>query len=367
MSLNLYNFAVSHDEAAKLVAVNGAKVTYVFEGEPGVGKTAILRTLEKNLGDTYDYIYANLPYFDVPNIALSMPNHETQTTIPYVNTMWYGTDKNKPKIVMLDEVFKCPVEQVRLMANRMMLERIVGEYQLPPGSIVFGTTNFTTDGVGDRTSAHTSSRINRVAYRKPTLEEWKKWAIQDDIDPFVLAWATHNPELFKSYKDTQFDQKLHDNNQGLFRMIFHPTHNNQAYVAPRTLELASHELKNMDVVGEDLTQRSLVGLLGVKAGLDLMAQVALGSQLPHPDDIVADPLNARIPRDGVAKLLMVFKSLSYINERTIASYAQYIPRLGQECMSTWTKTCLQSEEKKSIVLGNQTVRAWAIENSWIHA
>lgn len=361
---NLYQYAVGHEEAVQLVMHTGDRVTHVFEGEPGCSKSSILKTLRTRLGDAYDYIYADLPTFDIPDIALSMPNHDTRTTMPYVNDLWLGTDPKKPKVVMLDEVFKVN-DHVRLMANRAMLERVIGSYHLPAGSLLFATTNFSSDGVGDRTSAHTNSRVARLMFRKPTVQEWTAWANDNGINPIVITWANQNPIVFKSYKDTAFDAGLHKNGQGPFRFIFHPTENNTTYVCPRTLELASHELNRYEQLGASVIQKVLIGIIGVTAALDMMTYMQLSQDLPHPDDIVKSPESARVPANNVAKLMLMFKSLQYITPETLPSYVTYMNRLGAEIMATWVKTMVSSSQVKTFALMNQDVRRFAIANSWL--
>lgn len=362
---NTYNFAVNHAEAAALIKSNGTKVSYVVEGEPGVGKSSILKSLQAQLGTSdYDFIYIDVPLKDIPNIALAMPNHETKTTSDYVHDIWYGTDPHKPKVVMLDEVFK-GAEYVKLMMNRLLLERTVGDYKLPEGSIVFGTTNFATDGVGDKTNGHTNSRVTRVQMRKPTQEEWMSWAVDNNIHEFVTTWAKQNPAAFHSYKDTEFDARMHKDGQGLFHYIYHPQHNNMAYVCPRTLELASHQAHNMTITGEALLTKALIGTVGAKAALDMSALFALGNDLPALEDIVNAPDSARIPRSGPAQMMLTFKSIQYLSDRTIDAFATYFQRMPKEVTSTWVKTVVSSTKVKDIAIRNQQIRNFAISNSWL--
>lgn len=361
-----YSYAVNHLEAVQLLQANGDKISYVFEGEPGAGKSSLLKTMQATLGDKYDYIYVDLPTKDIPDIALSMPDHEHKVTVPYMNTMWLGDSQNpdKPKVIMLDELFKC-TDYVRLLANRLLLERMVGTMKLPEGSIVFGTSNFQSDGVGDRVSAHTNSRVSRVHMRKPAAEEWMQWAYDNNIHEFVLTWVKQNPQVFSSYKDTEFDASLHNNGKGVFRFIYHPQHNNSAYVCPRTLELASHQLHNLDMLGSALTQKGLVGTVGMSAALDIMTYAELGRELPAPQDIEISPDTARVPTNGVAKLMLVYKSLQFLNAENIDAYSIYFDRLGKEIMSTWVKTLVESTAIREVALRNQKVRSWAIQNSWV--
>lgn len=334
-----FDFMVSHKEASALIAANGSKLSYIVEGEPGISKSSILKTLKASLGDAYDYVYVDVPLKDIPDIALSMPDHATQTTKAYVNSLWLGSDPKKPKVIMLDEVFK-GTPYVQLMMNRLLLERCVGDYQLPEGSIVFGTTNLSTDGVGDRTNGHTNSRVSRIIMRKPNLQEWVSWGANNGVHELVLAWVNQNPNMFESYTTHQEDVKQKDGTS-LFHYIFHPQHNNQAYVCPRTLELASHQLKNLDLVGRSITEKGLIGVLGLKAALDMSAYIDLGKDLPLPQDIDKDPNTARIPANPIAKLMMVYKSLQYLNNNNLDNYVTYFKRMDNaEIMVTWVRTIM---------------------------
>ena len=365
MSLNIYStFAINHNEAATLIRTNGAKISYVIESEPGVGKSSILKTIEKQMGDKYEYIYVDVPLLDIPNIALSMPDHDTQTTKEFVNELWLGKDPKKPKVIMLDEIWKGQIF-VQLMMNRLLLEKVVGGRKLPEGSIVFGTSNFSTDGVGDKTNGHTNSRVARIQMRKPTQPEWTNWAINNNINEVVLAWIGQNPAIFSSYKDTEFDSKLHKDGQGIFHYIYHPQHNNMAYVCPRTLELASHQLHNIELTGESLLTKALIGTLGSKAALDLTALMALGADLPHPDDIVKNPAKAKVPKSAAAQMMLIYKSLQYINKDNIAAWTCYFERFSIECYSTWVKTAASAESSKPFILRHQPIIDFALANSWI--
>jgi hypothetical protein len=361
----MYNFAVNHDEAATLVRANGSNITYIIEGEPGSSKSSILKTIESLEGDRYEYIYIDAPLKDIPDIALTMPHHESQTTRAYINQIWMGKDANKPKIVMIDEVFKC-TPYVQLMLNRLMLDHYVGDYQLPAGSIVFGTTNFATDGVGDKTNGHTNSRVARIPMRKPNQVEWTKWAVNNNINPFILTWIGQNPAIFSSYKDpatTSFDAKLHADGQGIFQYIYHPQHNAQAYVCPRTLELASHQLNNLDKLGEELTIKALIGTVGGKAALDMGALLALGADLPSPDEVMSNPTKCKLPKSVGAQMILVYKSLNYITAGTIDAWAEYIGRMGLEVRAVWVKTMRHQPELLDIMSRNRQLVDWVVDNS----
>jgi cellulose biosynthesis protein BcsQ len=56
---------VTIDELRKLIPTIGKELTPVIQSEPGCGKTSILKMLEEDLGDKYDYIYVDCPVKDM--------------------------------------------------------------------------------------------------------------------------------------------------------------------------------------------------------------------------------------------------------------------------------------------------------------
>jgi ClpP class serine protease len=60
---------VSLTEAADMVEHVGENVSFIFKGEMGIGKSAILSTLADRLGDAYRYVYAETQTFDVGDVS----------------------------------------------------------------------------------------------------------------------------------------------------------------------------------------------------------------------------------------------------------------------------------------------------------
>lgn len=346
---------VNHDEAAKAIMASGHLVTYVVEGEPGVGKSSILKSIKKQKGDKYDYIYIDVPTKDIPDVALPAVDMQERVTRSLVNEIWLGSDRNKPKVIMLDEAFKGG-DYVKLLINRLMLERTIGDYQLPEGSIVFATTNLATDGVGDRSNGHTNSRIARLHMRKPNLEEWTAWAIKNEVDGSLLAWVQSRPDLFQSYTD--FNAGDVKDSESVLHYIFSPqTGNTKTYVAPRTLKLASDQMKAVDEMGWSLTATCLAGTFGKKAALDFEAYAKLGLELPNFDDVLAKPETTPIPKDNMAKLVFVYRSLNYIKKQSdIENYMTYMKRFNNpELVVTWVRSGVLRDDLSNMMIGSKSV------------
>ena len=205
---------------------------------------------------------------------------------------------------------------------------------------MFATTNLATDGVGDRSNGHTNSRVARLHMRKPNLEEWTAWAIKNNVDGSLLAWVQSRPDLFQSYTDFNVSS-VKDDSESVLHYIFSPqTGNTKTYVAPRTLKLASNQMKSVESLGWSLTSICLAGTFGKKAALDFEAYAKLGLELPNFDDVLAKPETTPIPKDNMAKLVFVYRSLNYIRKpEDIENYMTYMRRFNNtELVVTWVRS-----------------------------
>ena len=140
-------YTVTIQELRKAIPTIGVELTPIIQSEPGCSKTSLLNMIEKDLGDTYDYVYVDCPVMDMSDIAMTIPNHTTKSLENYVGSI-FKLDSTKPKVILLDEFMKAP-KMLQVIFTRLMLERCVGDRKLPKGSIVFGTSNNQSDGKTD--------------------------------------------------------------------------------------------------------------------------------------------------------------------------------------------------------------------------
>jgi hypothetical protein len=70
----------------------------------------------------------------------------------------------------------------------VILERRLGDVPLPEGSIVFATTNLSTDGVGDNIPPHAYNRMTVCDFANPSVDDWITWGSNNGVVPEVLAF-----------------------------------------------------------------------------------------------------------------------------------------------------------------------------------
>ena len=142
-----------------------------------------------------------------------------------------------------------------------------------------------------------------MTLRKPSNIEWiEDYAINAGVDHALLGWCKDNPQLFHGFEDV----KDPDDNP----YIYHPNAQRAAFVTPRSLEAASDWLKQRHLYDDQTLTSLLMGTIGDRGAMDLMAFVKLADQLPSLQSIKDDPLNARVPDSAAAVCMVVYRSLA---------------------------------------------------------
>ena len=83
-----FNTPVDLKDVPNLITTIGQHRTILLRGEPGIGKSTVLKNLEKIHGDAYDYIYADCPVMDVSDVVMRIPDHETKSLQSYVSELF---------------------------------------------------------------------------------------------------------------------------------------------------------------------------------------------------------------------------------------------------------------------------------------
>jgi len=174
------------------------------------------------------------------------------------------TERHGPEgVLFLDEITSA-APSVSAAAYQLILDRRLGNYDVPEGWAIFAAGN----RQGDRGVTYTmpSPLANRFSHFEVevNLDDWVAWAYANGIDERIIAFLRFRPDLL-------FD--------------FDPAHNPVAFPSPRSWEFAHRALQKF--VGHP---RILLGTLqacvGPAAGVELHAFVESLDQMPDLDAIV---------------------------------------------------------------------------------
>lgn len=352
-------YALSLGQIENVIALGGHKRTVLVRGHMGNGKSSLLKTLAKRFP-------GHVPcYFDCTTKDLgdiTIPRLQTideQGFVQYVTNEELGLHLGKPIILMIDEYGKAN-PSVKNAMLRLMLERVLGSYTLHTTSMVFATTNLGAEGVGDLVPPHARNRITIVTCRKSNYMEFIEWGVNNGVDHTLLGWCKDNPQLFHSFEDVA-DPESNPH-------IYHPKQQRDSFVTPRSLEAASDWIKLRAGMDDMELTAVLMGTIGDRSAMDLMAHVKLSDQLPSLDSIKNDPMNAKVPDSAAAVCMVVYRALSVIDRDWIDAWMDYMVRLDKEAQGMFANGVRAPKyAKQSVVMTNKKFTAWAMQNNYMFA
>ena len=358
MKINKAYNSVSLREATEFVKAVGDKVTCLFSGEMGIGKSSILSTIKRDLGDSYYYCYADMTTkadagdFQGPKVR-TIDGMDVWSFVPSEE---FGFHLDKPIVLMLDEIGKAS-KSVLNACLRLMLERKLGMYALPEGSMVFATTNLSMEGLGDNIPPHARNRLCQMKIRKPTAMEWiEDYAIPRGLSPIVIGTVMEFPQMFQSCEECEDPSNNH--------YINHPKSPRTAFVTHRSMEKASEVLNATESFSDDVRIHALMGLIGEAAAMDMMTMYRLSEDLPSWEKIINDPESTKIPKSAAAACMLVAKACMRVDRENFTAWMTYVQRMPKEVSALFAKT-IANGDKKSIASTNREFITFAAANNYL--
>jgi hypothetical protein len=348
------NQYLSSSQVINLIAAVGHKRTVIVEGENGIGKTALFHQL-KRMPQFANHIAVDpidctqlsdgsvwMPDLDRENgISRELPNERFGVS----KTNQRGVNGGKPIMVFLDEIAKAP-QFIKNVLAPIVYEQRVGNYHFVDGSVVFCATNLSVEGLGDSIQAHLRNRLVFVKMRKPTADEWVKWATDAGINPMVIAFVSNEPRVMASFLDYEkggmFEGKDMSKDNGF---IFNPKSTQLAYATPRSLAAAGDILDaGLGVLDDTTIEQALIGTVGHTTAEALSSFVRFGREICDYARVIKDPKTAPLSDNPTAQLIQVFQFVSRAKDRTEAeAIVTYVWRMRAEMQSIFCNTVATSQ------------------------
>ena len=348
------NQYLSSSQVINLIAAVGHKRTVIVEGENGIGKTALFHQL-KRLPKFANHIAVDpidctqlsdgsvwMPDLDRENgISRELPNE--RFGVSKFNQR--GVNGGKPIIAFLDEIAKAP-QFIKNVLAPIVYEQRVGNFHFVEGSVIFCATNLSIEGLGDSIQAHLRNRLVFVKMRKPTAEEWVKWATDAGINPMVIAFVSNEPRVMASFLDYEkggaYEGKDMSKDNGF---PFNPKSTQQAYATPRSLAAAGDILdEGLGILDDTTIEQALIGTVGYTTAESLASFVRFGREICDYARVIKDPKTAPLSTNPTAQLIQVFQFVSRAKDRTEAeAIVTYVWRMRAEMQSIFCNTVATSQ------------------------
>ncbi len=168
--------------------LNVAIVRPVFIwGPPGIGKSSLVEKFAADVGLTCVSLLGSQL---APEDLIGVPQIVGGKSRFFPPAM---IAREEPYCLFLDELNACSHE-VQKSFYSLIHERRVGDYHLPPGSIVVGAGNRAQDSAIVKPMS--SALLNRMVHvqLRATAGDWLEWAYPAGIHPWVIQYVEMRPD-----------------------------------------------------------------------------------------------------------------------------------------------------------------------------
>ncbi len=348
---------LSHKQISNLIKATGHEQTILIEGEAGVGKTAIAHEFATDPFFANHLIVKPIDCTQLSDGSVWMPDIDRDAGVSRElpnerfgvhNANQRSVHGSVPIVVCLDEIAKAR-QFIKDVLAPIVYEQRIGQYHMPEGSVVFGCTNLSEEGLGDAMQAHLRNRITIVRMRKPTQKEWvNDFAIPKKLSPELIAATEMFPQIFDSFLDYEPGGKFEGKSIGKHNAwIANPKDAGQGQVVtPRSLHSASKIINNSKRAGtvDDQTlQAALNGTVGPAFGAELTSFIRFGRDIPTFERVVKDPAGCPMPESPVAQIVQTFQLITQTsNYEQAEAVTEYIARRKGEMQSLFISSIANS-------------------------
>ena len=242
--------------AATLALLVEARQPVVVWGAPGSAKSALARQVAAEAGRTYVDVRALLlDPVDLRGIPWRDGSDRTRWAPP---VFLPPTDDPGRWLINLEEL-PSAVPMVQAALYQLVLDRKVGEYELPEGASLIACGNRETDrGVVHRMPTPLASRFVHLEIRVDA-EDWLAWGAANGIAPEVLFYIQMRPDLLHS---------------------FDPQSKEKAFYCPRTWEMVSGIVNRRGNLDPTVERALFRGTVGEAAAVEFSASSRSGANCP---------------------------------------------------------------------------------------
>lgn len=253
-------------------------------GSMGVGKSTAVRTIAEKLTeelhqqvDVTDIRLLNFSPIDLRGIPAADADKKFAV---WLKPKIFDLPEDKVHVLFLDEISSAP-QSLQAAAYQIVLDRRIGEFELPENCIVICAGNRTTDkSVAFRMPKALANRLIHFEIVSD-FDSWYQWALHHEIDERVVGYLA-------------FDNS---------RLNTEPDMEELAFPTPRSWEFVSRLLKTTGKTPEEV-HGLIAGCIGVSNALEFESWCRVYQKLPKVADILAGKCTVRVKETDVIYALI---------------------------------------------------------------
>lgn len=256
-------------------------------GPPGIGKSSIVKEIAQKSG--LEFIDLRLSLLDPTDLkGIPFFDKDSKKGV-WASPSFLPDDKDSKGILFLDEINSAP-PAVQASAYQLVLDRRVGEYELPEGWSIIAAGNRENDrGVVYRMPPPLANRFIHLDM-EVDIAEWKRWAYINSVEDILIAYLSYSP-------------------QSLFR--FDPNSNQKAFATPRSWSYVDKILKSS--LPKELYIEGISSAVGEEEAVNFVSFMQVVRDLPNIADIL-EGLNPQCLDDAKVLTILVTGVVSALKQ-----------------------------------------------------
>ncbi|NQW80057.1 MAG: AAA family ATPase [Polaromonas sp.] len=313
----------------RLLAKNRAAMLW---GAPGVGKSDLVASVAADMKiELRDVRLSMLDPVDLKGFPTISTNKKQMSWLPadFLPTKGKG-------ILFLDEINHAP-QAVQAPAFQLVLNRKLGDYELPVGWSVMAAGNRASDrSIAHAMPAALANRFVHLDY-DVNVEDWNNWAMESGIHTDIRAFIRFRPNLLHS---------------------FDAASNPRAFPSPRSWSFVNDIYK--DHLSQDTEFELIKGTIGEGASAEFSGFVRLIKDLPTVDAVLLDPQKTRLPESPAAQYALATALDAKTTVGNITRVMQYMERMPVEFQVLFMRSAIRRDDK---LTGTKSFADWGVKHA----
>jgi hypothetical protein len=260
------------------------KLPVFIWGAPGIGKSSIVKKIAKD--KALAFIDLRLSLLDPTDLkGIPFFNAETKEGV-WAKPSFLPSVEGSKGILFLDEINTAP-PAVQASAYQLILDRRVGEYELPEGWSIVAAGNRENDrGVVYKMPPPLANRFVHFEM-EVDFNDWKTWAYTSKIEASIIAYLAYDKSML---------------------FTFDATSNEKSFATPRSWEYVDSIVKSS--IDTELILDSISGAVGREAAIGYLSFKKVMKDLPALHTILDGTLTQL---DGEDSKVMMALAIGLVN------------------------------------------------------
>ena len=296
-------------------------------GPPGVGKSELVNQITEDMGGVMlDFRLAIRQPTDIMGIPFYNKEKGLMDWAPPVDLPTKEFASKYPIVVLFLDEMNSAAPAVQAAAYQLVLDRRVGQYELPDNVVIVAAGNRETDkGVTFRMPTPLANRFVHLEVRVD-FQTWFEWAVMNNIHKDVVGYLN-----FAKNDLMDFDAK----NAG------------RAFATPRSWSFVSDLLMDEEITPSELSDLA-AGTVGEGVAIKFMAHRKVAADLPNPTDILEGKVKELKTKEISAKYSLI---ISMCYELQAAHKNKIADKAFHEMASNFLEFMMTNFETELVVMG----------------